>query len=214
LSHVIRLLVVRHGESTWNAQSRWQGQADPPLSALGERQAEEAAERLAEIESITAVWTSDLARARRTAELIASRLDIEGVREEPRLRERDVGSWSGLTRAEIEERWPGYLAARRAPPDFEGDTELLARTLAGLSAAVDGSGAGDVLVVTHGGVVRTIERSLGATPDRLPNLGGRWLLATTPTELALGERVVLVEPEDVTVPREQSEQDPVREKAP
>ena len=204
-----RLLLVRHGESTWNAQSRWQGQADPPLSPLGEQQAEEAAERLSEIASITVVWTSDLVRARRTAELIAARLGVDRVRDEPRLRERDVGSWSGLTRAEIEERWPGYLAARRSPPDFEGDVALLARTRAGLSAAVDGSRTGDVLVVTHGGVVRTIERSLGATPDKLPNLAGRWILADAPTELALGERVVLVEPDDVTVPREQSEQDPV-----
>jgi probable phosphoglycerate mutase len=206
---VTRLLLVRHGESTWNAQSRWQGQADPPLSPLGEQQAEEAAERLAEIASITVVWTSDLVRARRTAELIAARLGVDRVRDEPRLRERDVGSWSGLTRAEIEERWPGYLAARRSPPDFEGDVALLARTRAGLSAAVDGSGTDDVLVVTHGGVVRTIERSLGATPGKLPNLAGRWILADAPTELALGERVVLVEPDDVTVPREQSEQDPV-----
>ena len=208
-----RLLIVRHGESTWNAQSRWQGQADPPLSPLGEQQAEEAAERLAEIASITVVWTSDLVRARRTAELIASRLGVDGVRDEPRLRERDVGSWSGLTRAEIEERWPGYLAARRSPPDFEGDAQLLARTRAGLLASGDGRRTGDLLVVTHGGVVRTIERSLGATPDKLPNLAGRWILADAPTELALGERVVLVEPEDVTVPREQSEQDPVGREA-
>ena len=205
-----RLLLVRHGESTWNAVSRWQGQADPPLSPFGERQAEDAGARLAEIASITAVWASNLVRARRTGDLIAKHLGIAQVREEPRLRERDVGAWSGLTRDEIEERWPGYLAARRSPPDFEGDDELLARTRAGLAAAVDGSGTGDVLVVTHGGVIRTIERSLGAIPERLPNLGGRWLLAETPTDLSLGERVVLLEPDEVTVPRGPSEQDPVR----
>ena len=205
-----RLLLVRHGESTWNAVSRWQGQADPPLSPFGERQAEDAAARLAEITSITAVWASNLIRARRTGDLIAKHLGIAQVREEPRLRERDVGAWSGLTRDEIEERWPGYLAARRSPPDFEGDDELLARTRAGLATAVDGSGPGDVLVVTHGGVIRTIERSLGAIPERLPNLGGRWLLAETPTDLSLGERVVLLEPDEVTVPRGPSEQDPVR----
>jgi broad specificity phosphatase PhoE len=205
-----RLLLVRHGESTWNAVSRWQGQADPPLSPFGERQAEDAGARLAEIATITAVWASNLVRARRTGDLIAQRLGIAQVREEPRLRERDVGAWSGLTRDEIEERWPGYLAARRSPPDFEGDDELLARTRAGLAAAVDGSGPGDVLVVTHGGVIRTIERSLGAIPERLPNLGGRWLLAATPTDLSLGERVVLLEPDEVTVPRGPSEQDPVR----
>jgi len=204
------LLLVRHGESTWNAVSRWQGQADPPLSPFGERQAEDAGARLAEVASITAVWASNLVRARRTGDLIAKHLGIAQVREEPRLRERDVGAWSGLTRDEIEERWPGYLAARRSPPDFEGDDELLARTRAGLAAAVDGSGTGDVLVVTHGGVIRTIERSLGAIPERLPNLGGRWLLAETPTDLSLGERVVLLEPDEVTVPRGPSEQDPVR----
>jgi len=207
---MIRLLLVRHGESTWNAVSRWQGQADPPLSPFGERQAEDAGARLAEIATITAVWASNLVRARRTGDLIAQRLGIAQVREEPLLRERDVGAWSGLTRDEIEERWPGYLAARRSPPDFEGDDELLARTRAGLAAAVDGSGPGDVLVVTHGGVIRTIERSLGAIPERLPNLGGRWLLADTPTDLSLGERVVLLEPDEVTVPRGPSEQDPVR----
>jgi probable phosphoglycerate mutase len=207
---MIRLLLVRHGESTWNAESRWQGQADPPLSPFGERQAEDAAARLAEIATIEAVWASSLVRARRTGDLIAQHLGIAQVREEPRLCERDVGVWSGLTRDEIEARWPGYLAARRSPPDFEGDDELLARARAGLAAAVDGSGPGDVLVVTHGGVIRTIERSLGATPERLPNLGGRWLLADTPTDLSLGDRVVLIEPDEVTVPRGPSEQDPVR----
>lgn len=205
-----RLLLVRHGESTWNAQSRWQGQADPALSPFGERQAEDATVRLAEIATFTAVWVSDLVRARRTGELMAQRLGLDGVREEPRLRERDVGAWSGLTRDEIERQWPGYLAARRSPPDFEGDDALLERARAGLAAAIDGSGAGDVLVVTHGGVIRTVERSLGATPERLPNLGGRWLLAESPTDVTLGERVVLLEPEEVTVPHGPSEQDPVR----
>ncbi|HKA94523.1 MAG TPA: histidine phosphatase family protein [Acidimicrobiia bacterium] len=206
---MIRLLLVRHGESTWNAQSRWQGQADPPLSPFGERQAEDATARLAEIATITAVWVSDLRRARRTGELIARRLGLDGVREEPRLRERDVGAWSGLTRDEIEQHWPGYLAARRSPPDFEADDALLERARAGLAAAIDGSEPGDVLVVTHGGVIRTIERSLGATPERLPNLGGRWLLADSPADLALGDRVVLLEPDEVTAPRGPSEQDPV-----
>jgi broad specificity phosphatase PhoE len=207
-----RLLLVRHGESTWNAQSRWQGQADPPLSPFGERQAEDAVVRLAEIATVTAVWASDLIRARRTAEIIAARVGVAEVRAEPRLRERDVGAWSGLTREEIEERWPGYLAARRSPPDFEADDHLLERARAGLTAAVNSGGAGDVLVVTHGGVIRTIERSLGATPDRLPNLGGRWIVADSPTDLLLGERVVLLEPDEVTLPRGPSEQDPVSPK--
>jgi broad specificity phosphatase PhoE len=84
--------------------------------------------------------------------------------------------------------------------------------MAGLLAAADGSNAGDVLVVTHGGVVRTVERSLGATPGRLPNLAGRWIMAPAPGRLTLGERVVLVDPDDVTLPGDQSEQDPVSPK--
>ena len=104
-----RLLLVRHGESTWNADGRWQGQADPPLSALGEQQAADAA---AHVDAVDAVWSSDLARARRTAEIIAHERGVD-VRIDARLRERDAGEWQGYTRAEIEERWPGALDSGR-----------------------------------------------------------------------------------------------------
>src|SRR5262249_56090611 len=102
---------ARQGGSRGSGGARGKGQAAPPLSSFGERQAEDATVRLSQIATIVAVWTSDLVRARRTGELIAERLGLGGVRAESRLRERDVGSWSGLTRVEIEERWPGYLAA-------------------------------------------------------------------------------------------------------
>src|SRR5918995_495099 len=104
-----RLLLVRHGESTWNAQGRWQGWADPPLSDIGRAQAESAAPAAAPVD---AVVSSDLERARTTAELMAAVLDAGAVRVEPGLRERDVGDFTGLTRAEIEERWPGVLSPR------------------------------------------------------------------------------------------------------
>jgi broad specificity phosphatase PhoE len=195
-----RLLLVRHGQSTWNAESRWQGQADPPLSDLGERQAEAAAERVAGTIAIRSVWGSDLVRARRTAEVIAGRLAV-AMRTDPRLRERDAGAWTGLTRAEIEERYPGDLQARRSPPGFEQDGPLFDRVEHALRE-IAGSATGEVLVVTHGGVVRSVERHLGAPPEAVPNLGGRWLDVDA-GGLTLGDRELLIDPDDVavTVPR-------------
>src|SRR3954454_17144605 len=95
---VTSLLLVRHGQSVWNADGRWQGQADPPLSALGEQQAVEAANRL---DGIDAVGTSDLVRHARTADLLAHELGVDVV-VDARWRERHAGEWQGHTRAEIE----------------------------------------------------------------------------------------------------------------
>ncbi len=189
-----RLLVVRHGESSWNADGRWQGQADPPLSPLGERQAEAAAAGVDE--RIAGIWTSDLARARRTAELLAAGLGAGSPRLDPRLRERDVGEWSGLTRAEIEARWPGYLAARRSPAGWEPDERLAERVVAVLGEIAGGGQT--ALVVTHGGVLRTLERHLGAEPETVPNLGGRWIVVDG-DRFALGERRLLIDPDDIEV---------------
>jgi broad specificity phosphatase PhoE len=205
-----RLLLVRHGESTWNADGRWQGQADPPLSSLGEQQAAEAATR---VDSIDAVWASDLARARRTAEIVAGGLGASGpgigrlgveVQVDPRLRERDAGEWQGYTRAEIEELWPGYLATGRRPPGYESDDALLARVL----AAIDEIGAAhrgeSVLVVVHGGIVRTLERHFGDDlHGLLPNLGGRWMVGDgNAGSWSLGDRVLLLEDVTVTTPEQ------------
>jgi probable phosphoglycerate mutase len=198
---VTALFLVRHGQSTWNAESRWQGQADPPLTALGEQQARAAAERLATADPFDAIWASDLVRARRTAELVADHLGLV-VQLDERLRERDAGEWTGLTRPEIEARYPGALAARQSPPGFELDEPLLARVVPALRAIAAGDG-GRVLVVTHGGIVRTVERDLGAPAEAVPNLGGRWVHAEGGGSLALGERELLIDPDEVavTVPR-------------
>src|SRR3954470_12262051 len=119
------LLLVRHGQSVWNADGRWQGQADPPLSALGEQQAVEAANRL---DGIDAVWTSDLVRAARTADLLAHELGVDVV-VDARWRERHAGEWQGHTRAEIEWAWPGHLGDGRRPPGWESDAEVVGRAL-------------------------------------------------------------------------------------
>jgi broad specificity phosphatase PhoE len=195
------LLLVRHGESTWNAQGIWQGQADPPLSRLGERQAAAAAAAL--VDPVAAIHTSDLARARRTAEILATHLGLppSEVRLDARLRERDAAAWSGLTRAEIEERWPGWLATRRTPPGWEPDDALVTRTVGALRDLVadlpDGAD-GIVLVVTHGGNVRTFERHLGAGREPVPNLAGRWVVAEN-DRFALGARQLLIDPDDIEV---------------
>jgi broad specificity phosphatase PhoE len=191
-----RLFLLRHGESTWNTEGRWQGQADPPLTTLGERQAEAAAGGITV--NVDAIWTSDLGRASRTAELLTAALCIGPPRNDARLRERDAGEWSGLTRAEIEERWPGHLAARRSPPGWEPDTAVVERALAALHDIADETPGGVTLVVTHGGVVRVVERHLGAEPGPLPNLGGRWIDAHGDA-FVLGERQLLIDPDEVEV---------------
>ncbi len=183
-----RVLLLRHGESTWNAEGRWQGRADPPLSAEGERQARDSAARVADVR---AIWSSDLSRARRTAELLAPR--GVSVRLDERLRERDVGAWAGLTRAEIDERYPAWIATGRRPPDWESDDALRARCWPALRAiaATLPPGAGG-LVVTHGGLIRAVAAALGASPWPIPNLNGVSLVCRE-NACALGRRVSLLD---------------------
>jgi hypothetical protein len=108
------------------------------------------------------------------------------------LRERSAGEWSGLTRAEIDEAWPGYLDDHRRPPGFEPDDMLLARTLEGLAHIETEYRGGEILVVTHGGVVYALESDSGLPFSRLPNLGARWLRHDG-ERVHLGERLALVD---------------------
>jgi probable phosphoglycerate mutase len=175
------MLIVRHAQSTWNAEGRWQGQADPPLSDLGERQARAAARRLAAEDRFDLVVSSDLIRATRTGALIASELGLESsLRIEVGLREYDVGAWSGCTRDEIEERWPGDLVrfsqgeldspgAGESRLAFDVRVADAGRSLA--SQAVAG-GAQRVLVVAHGGVIRSMARRAGLPDQRTGHLAG------------------------------------------
>lgn len=192
-----KLLLVRHGQSEWNADGRWQGQADPPLTDLGRAQARHAARALGAVDAVVA---SDLQRAAETAAILSAELGIGPVVHDPRLRERDAGAWSGLTRDEIEEGWPGYLEDRRRPEGWEPDDHLLERAVAALVAVHELIGGGDALVVTHGGLVYQVEGQLGAPFERMPNLGGRWVEVGPDGLVALGERVLLVDPDELTVP--------------
>lgn len=176
-----RLLLLRHGQSTWNAVGRWQGWADPPLSEGGRDQARAAAGWLATSGTDFArVVASDLVRARETAGVLAGALGLGVVTIDAGLRERDIGDWSGLTRVEIEDRWPGLIDAWReqridSTPGGEPAARFAERVRAGLDRAAAGLGADDpVLVVTHGGVVRALERVSGIGPCVIANLSGRW----------------------------------------
>lgn len=206
-----RILLIRHGESEWNALGRWQGHADPPLTALGRRQAANAAELVGVVERIC---SSDLQRAQQTAEIIAARNGVGPVVVDGGWRERDAGEWSGLTRDEIHRAWPGYLhddltrrtlrpaagTAERRPPGWESDEHLLERSLAALGRVASHVGDGTALVVTHGGVIYNLEHHLGAEDGRLANLGGRILNVDEQGRTTLGHRVTLVDHEPVTTP--------------
>ncbi len=185
---------MRHGQSEWNATGRWQGQADPPLSELGRRQAHAAGERLGTVDVII---SSDLERAAHTAQILSGALGVGPVVLEPRLRERDAGEWSGLTHAEIERAWPGYLEARRRPPGFESDASLLERVHEAFDDIEREYRGGEILVVCHGGIVYAIERLHDLPFDRLPNLGARWLTHDG-ERVVLGERLQLVDDELLT----------------
>lgn len=156
-----RLLLVRHGESEWNAHGRVQGQGDPPLSSAGREQARRAAEALEGLDG--PVVSSDLRRAHQTAEALAEGIASGPVLIEPDLREIDVGRWTGLTHAEIEGLDPEEYAAWRsgrleAFPDGETRRGFTERVLRGVGRA---AAEGARLVVAHGGVLRAIERHCG-----------------------------------------------------
>jgi probable phosphoglycerate mutase len=177
------LLLLRHAQSIWNDAGRWQGWADPPLSGLGEEQIGLAAAHLAGEPRFDLVAASDLRRASRTAELLADALDLGiGPVLDPGLREYDVGDWSGCTRDEIEARWPEEIARfgandMAAPPGGEDRAAFYARVLAAGRRVADvagSSGAGRVLVVAHGGVVRALADAAGQPGYRIGHLAGYW----------------------------------------
>jgi broad specificity phosphatase PhoE len=170
-----RVLIVRHGQSVWNAIGRWQGHADIPLSDLGRRQA---ATGSAQLPVVDAIWSSDLARTAETAEIMASSLDLP-VRFDTHFRERAAGEWEGLTRDEIEAGWPGFLDRHLRPPGFEHDEQLLDRVLAGLAELHRAHPGQTVLLVSHGGVLRALERHAGAADGPFPNLSGRFFTVSS-----------------------------------
>jgi len=148
------VILVRHGESTW--AGLWKGQGDPPLSDKGREQARIVAQRLRS-EPIAALYTSDQRRAAKTAEIIGQSLDLQ-PQPDPRLRELDVGAWSGLTVEEIAERFPDQFRAWGKYEDIrpgggEMFREMRQRATAALQEIAGAHPGQTVCLVTHGGVV-------------------------------------------------------------
>ncbi|HWJ31297.1 MAG TPA: histidine phosphatase family protein [Gaiellaceae bacterium] len=151
------LLLVRHGETDWNRDARWQGHSDTPLNEVGRDQARRLAAELGEVD---VVYSSDLARARETAEILAEPIGLE-VRVDPRLRERGFGAWEGKNAAEIEREFADEHArwlAGEAPgaADAEPFTDFGARVEEFVAEVLLRHPGETVLVVGHGGTIRVI----------------------------------------------------------
>jgi broad specificity phosphatase PhoE len=163
---VTTLLLVRHGETDWNAEGRLQGHTDRPLSDYGRGQARRLAEEL-EGEELEAIYSSDLARARETAEIVGERLGLP-IALEPDLREKDWGTWEGLS------------AVERDRVEFVGESteahqERMLRALR--TIAEHHPGDARILVVTHGGSMRRVQTAtMGLALPVVENCG-RWLCA-------------------------------------
>jgi alpha-ribazole phosphatase len=157
---VIRLLLVRHGETDWNVERRYRGQADVPLNKAGRRQVAALAERLAE-EGISVIFSSDLQRARRTALTIGAPHKLP-VQVDPNLGEIALGDWEGLTYAQIQQQWPIEVEAwfadplRVAPPGGETLMQVAARVRSILEGLARFSENETVVLVSHGGPLRVL----------------------------------------------------------
>lgn len=169
---MVRVLVVRHGETSWNAVGRYQGCLDTRLSREGRRQVLQLARGLAR-RRIDAVYASPLRRARETAVAIAAGCGCPHYTE-PALREICHGRWEGLTVKEVAARFPRLWALWRTRPDRvrmpggESLADVEARAVPGLQGIVRRHPGGTVCVVTHGVTARVIlARALGRPPAAL-----------------------------------------------
>lgn len=184
----MKIILARHGETPWNAAGRYQGQIDIPLSETGEAQARQLGERLREV-AITRAVSSQLSRARTTAELALGDERKGMLQIDQRLQEIAHGKWEGLLAHEIAEQDPiTFKAWRDAPqtvhmPEGESLQQVLDRAWLGFSAACEGLGDDDtLLVVAHDAVNRVLLcRILGLGLDRL------WAFRQAPTTINLLE---------------------------
>lgn len=164
-----RVYLVRHAESVWNAEGRVQGQADPPLSEAGLAQAAQLADRFRG-KAVAGVYTSPLQRARQTAEAIAGAVS-QPVRVDDRLKEHDVGLFTGLVWGEIVTRFPEFAEAWLEQPfDMPGGERQLAfrgRAVSALQDIMARHTSGEVVVVSHAGILgEYLAHALGLATNR------------------------------------------------
>lgn len=172
-----KIYVVRHGQSTWNAEQRWAGHANPVLTELGRQQAVESCAELGDL-NFTGVCSSCLLRARETAAIISKGIAIELLEPVADLNEQHYGELSGLTSSEIKNKYPDFMARRKGGkmveiPGGEIWETFVSRVFKGFESLL--TRPGNTLVVAHLGVLRAIEHNLNKTQSKHKNLDGLWL---------------------------------------
>jgi alpha-ribazole phosphatase len=176
-----RLILVRHGETDWNVEGRWQGQADVPLNARGRQQAAQLAQSLADL-GITAIVSSDLSRAAETARALA-RVTGLSIHFDPRLREIHQGEWEGQLISQIQARYSEALRQRNenpaaiAAPGGETAAQVLERVLAAVDEICQEYPNETVAVVSHGYALALLIAHYRRVPleqawDLIPSNGG------------------------------------------
>jgi uncharacterized phosphatase len=173
------VLLLRHAAASWNGDGRRLGWADQSLTADGRRAAQMWASR--PDGEFGAVVASDLQRATETAQIIATELGLGDVEELVGLREQNQGAWTGLTKEQINRRWPDRLRERpRRPVGGELPEVVLRRALVTLGRLAAAHQGRCVLAITHCEVIRTLERGIGVDAPPVPHLEGRWLHIAAP----------------------------------
>jgi len=163
-----RLYLVRHGQTDWNLEGRWQGHADVPLNDRGLQQAAQIAEALAGA-GLKAIYSSDLQRARQTAQLLAEAAGLE-VRVDARLREIHQGEWQGLLVDEIQARYGEIFHQRHrdpaafAPPGGETAAQVKARLLEAIGEICRRHPDERVAIVSHGFALALLRTHFGNHP--------------------------------------------------
>jgi probable phosphoglycerate mutase len=161
------LWLVRHGQTDWNLEGRYQGQSDIPLNAAGLEQARQLAERLS-VTHFEALYSSDLQRAFQTAAILGERLGL-AVQADQRLREIHQGEWQGRLLAEIQQQYAGQLNGVADPmharaPQGESVAEVAFRMAAAADDICHTHPQGRLLVVGHGLALATLVCQAGGIP--------------------------------------------------
>ena len=201
-----RIILIRHGETEWNAKGLYQGQMDSPLTPEGLAQAEALAQRMRHHSPIDALYTSDLPRTHATAAPTAQALGMTTV-SEPALGERNYGIFQGEDKTTITERFPEEYAAHTsgdidyAIPEGESNRQFHDRVVTALDALGARHADEQIAVVTHGGVLTIVFKHVLGLPISAPryftvpntsynlvfNAGDRWRVETIGDTSHLGD---------------------------